>query len=103
MTPWGRTRKLVASFWKMRIRRAPRYRRKWPLFTHRALPDKRKSPRPWSELAPLSVLRLPAGVADGFGNPIAFTCLAAIGLAAAGLVWVVMPENPTALISKSQA
>jgi predicted MFS family arabinose efflux permease len=32
-------------------------------------------------------------IADGFGNPIAFMLLAAIGLAAAALVWVAMPET----------
>jgi MFS family permease len=32
-------------------------------------------------------------IADGFGNPIAFMSLAAIGLAAAALVWVAMPET----------
>ena len=32
-------------------------------------------------------------IADGFGNPIAFMSLATIGLAAAALVWVAMPET----------
>jgi len=32
-------------------------------------------------------------VADDFGNPIAFMSLAAIGLAAAALVWAAMPET----------